>query len=113
MGKYQSRVGQVSLRARAITASLYAEGIASGVKTVDVAVHQGITTRRALVVMRYAEQSGWVHGLKSPHRSNAFFFRWLVSKKDGRLLREQISVMDRLASQALVSAYFWGRNEAL
>lgn len=113
MGKFQSRVGQVSLRARAVSATLYAEGVLGGVKTADVAGFQGITSRRALQVMRYAEQAGWVVNVKKSHRANAFYFRWIVKEKNGRALRGKISVMDRLASQALVSAYFWGRNETI
>lgn len=111
MGKYTSRVGQVSLRHRAIAASLHSKSIAAGVKTATVAVHQGITSRRALVVMRYAEARGWVYSVKSLHRANAFYFRWLVSGRCDRVLSDATAVGEKETAQALVSAYFWGRHE--
>lgn len=110
MARFTSRVGLVSLRNRAIAASLQAKSMVAGVKTADVARHQAITARRALIVMKYAEKEGWVYSVKSVHRNNAFYYRWLVSGRCDRALFDATAVGDKETAKALVSAYFWGKS---
>lgn len=113
MGKFVSRVGRVSLRQRAVVASLQVEAVAGGKKTKDIATHQGITPRRALAVMRYAEDAGWVTSIRHPHRKNSFYFRWLSSGGSRGAIADELRADERATSQARVSAYFWSHHEAL
>jgi hypothetical protein len=113
MGKFTSRVGRVSLRHRAIAAALHSKSMTGGVKTATVAVRQGITPRRALEVMRFAEEQGWVYLVKAAHRKNSWKCRWLVSGRCDRVLFDDTHVGEKETAQALVSAYFWGRHETL
>jgi len=88
---------------------MYAQTVTEGVKTTDVAARQGLTARRALDVMRFAENEGWVHSVKAPHRTNAFYFRWVVFTRDHFQLYNTVSVEEKEIAKALVEAYRWGK----
>ncbi len=110
MGKFTRRVGQVSLRNRAIAAALYVQDVDGGVNTVAIAELQGITTRRALEVMRYAHDAFWVYSVKAPHRVNAFRWRWLSGGRSKNKLTEGLSDEEKDTAKALVSAYLRGKH---
>jgi hypothetical protein len=95
---------------RAIEASLHTIGMVGGLKTGDVAAHQGITPRHAQKVMKLAEANGWVKGIKAPHRHNAFYYRWIVFHSEATALQRDVGNEEIEISLALVSAYFWGKH---
>ena len=111
MARFRNRVGRVSTRQRAIAASLLAKSIVGGIKTKTLAVHQGITPRRALTVLRYAELQGWVFSAEHKHRNNAFSCWWLVGGRNDRVLFDDTAVGEKDEALGLCAAYRWGRDE--